>query len=200
MRATPRKVIGSPFLIIARSAVSARLVVAWLLRCAAARRFSGLPRAIAQVGAPRVPAPRTAWLSACGSVTTAMILLQRLLFSAPLGEPDVLVGHLVAGSVASNACLRCVDELAEEVELLLVLGEVGAVGGELVAGQARVAAVADLPGREHAPAVGQHPVGALVELEQLVEVARVELELAAVGGDLLEAQELALVGLGRVWT
>jgi hypothetical protein len=83
--------------------------------------------------------------------------------------------------------LAAVNQLAEEIELLLVLGQVRAVGSEFVAGQARVAALAHLAGRQQAPAVGEDPVGALVELQELVEVRRVELELASVGGDLLEA-------------
>ena len=119
---------------------------------------------------------------------------ERPLLFASLSEPDVLVGPLQPGPGFERLLAR-VDELGEEVELLLVLDEVGAVGGELVAGQAGVSAVADLSGREQAPAVGEDPVGALVELQQLVEIRRVELELAAVGGDLLEAQELALLGL-----
>jgi hypothetical protein len=121
-------------------------------------------------------------------------LAQRLLFFAPFGEPDVLVGHLTAGPRLERL-LAGLDQAGEEVELLLVLWLIGAVGGELVAGQARVPALAHLPWWEQAPAIGEDPIGALVELEQLVEVGRGELELAAVGRDLLEAQELALLGL-----
>jgi hypothetical protein len=93
--------------------------------------------------------------------------------------------------------LAVIDEVDEAPELVFVLGKEGRVGGELVAGQARVAAFADLPRRQHAVAVGQHPVGALVELEQVVEVARVDGQRAGVGGDLVKAQELALVGGGQ---
>jgi hypothetical protein len=57
---------------------------------------------------------------------------QRLLFFAPLGEPDVLVGHLAPGS-GFERLPPGVDQAGEEIELLLVLGEVGAVGSELVA-------------------------------------------------------------------
>jgi hypothetical protein len=82
-----------------------------------------------------------------------MIFAQRLSFFAPFGEPDVLVGHLTAGPRLERLLAR-VDQLADEVELLLVLGEVGAVGCELVAGQAGVPALAHLPRWEQAPAVG----------------------------------------------
>lgn len=48
-------------------------------------------------------------------------LAQRLLFFAPLGEPDVLVSHLAAGP-GLERLLAGVDQLADEVELLLMLG------------------------------------------------------------------------------
>jgi hypothetical protein len=99
--------------------------------------------------------------------------------------------------LAWKACFALLDQRSELCELLRVLGEVGAVGDELVAGQAGVAALARLAGRQHAEPIGKHAVGALVELERVVEVARVDLQFAGVGGDLAVAQELALVGLAH---
>ena len=117
--------------------------------------------------------------------------------SAALAQPDVVFRHLASG-LALELIATCVDDLKQPGQLPLVLVEVGAVGGELVARQARVATVAALAGRQQAVPVREDPVCTLIELEHVVQVARVELERAAVGGDLAVAQELALVGLARV--
>ena len=77
------------------------------------------------------------------------------------------------------------------------LREVAGVGGEVVAGQACVAALAALDRRQQAHPVGQDPVGVTGELHHLVDVGRVERELAAVSAELFEAQELPLVGFGQ---
>ena len=142
-----------------------------------------------------LPAPRIA-LPEARAVEAADDRLERVLLAAALFKPDVLGAHRLAGPV-DERLLAALDEVNEAAELLLVLVYEAGVGGELVAGQARVAAFADLPGRKHAVAVGQHPVSALVELEEVVEVARVDGECAGVGGDLGKAQELALVGSGQ---
>ena len=144
-----------------------------------------------------VPGPRTAWSgcsASCGLLEHGDDLLQGALLGQALLEPHVRAGHLLAGPGAERG-LALRDQLAELLQLLLVFGQVAGVGGELVAGQARVAAVAGLAGREHAQPVRQHPVGALAELDQREQVARVEFEVGAVGGDLLVAQELPLVRL-----
>lgn len=122
--------------------------------------------------------------------------MQGALFAAALLQADVLGAHRLAGAVVERL-LTVLDEVDQAPELVFVLGQEGGVGGELVAGQTRVAAFADLPRGQHAVAVGQHPIGALIELEQVVEIARVDSELARVGGDLVKAQELALVGGGQ---
>ena len=76
------------------------------------------------------------------------------------------------------------------------LWQVAGVGREVVAGQARVAALAALERRQQAHPVGQDPVGVTGELDHLVDVGRVKIKLAAVRAELLEAQKLPLV---RLW-
>jgi hypothetical protein len=61
----------------------------------------------------------------------------------------------------------------------------------VVAGQAGVALAADLPGRQQAVPVGKHPVGALIKLQQVVQVPGVGADLAGVGGQLPVSQELS---------
>ena len=113
-----------------------------------------------------------------GGVERGDDALQSASFFAALAQPDVVFGHLASG-LALELLATCVDDLKQPGKLTLVLVEVGAVGGELVAGQARVAAVAALAGRQQAISVPEDPVSALVELEHLVEIARVDIQLAA---------------------
>ncbi len=54
-----------------------------------------------------------------------------------------------------------------------------------------------MPWRQQAPPVGQHPVGAAVQLEHVVKVPGVGLDRAGVGGELAEPQELGLGRLGQ---
>ncbi len=54
---------------------------------------------------------------------------------AALAQPDVVFGHLASG-LALELLGTCVDDLRQPGKLTLVLVEVGAVGGELVARQA----------------------------------------------------------------
>ena len=81
--------------------------------------------------------------------------------------------------------------------LLPQFGQEAGVGDELVAGQAGVPAVAALPGRQGAVAVGQDPVGTLVQLQHVVEVFGVQRGLAAVAGEFAVAQELGFGGLSQ---
>ena len=111
-------------------------------------------------------------------------------------QPDVVLAHRHAGAGAEGL-LPLADQVHGPVVLLAQLGEEAGVGGELVAGQAGVAPVAGLAGWQQAPSVGQDPVGPLVQLQHVVEVAGADLELAAVGGELPVAQELGFVGLGQ---
>ncbi|HWK27637.1 MAG TPA: hypothetical protein VNS09_13800 [Solirubrobacter sp.] len=74
-----------------------------------------------------------------------------MLFAAALLQPDVLAAHRLAGAV-DERLLPMVDEVDPASELSFVLGQEGGVSGELLAGQARVAAFADLPRGEHAVA------------------------------------------------
>ena len=100
--------------------------------------------------------------------------------AADLGEalfqPDVAVAHrlAVAGQVLGLAVL---DQLLGLGELAADLGQVGAVGGEVVAAVAGVALVAGPDRGQQAVPVGQHPVGAPVELQQVEHVAAVHAEL-----------------------
>ena len=109
---------------------------------------------------------------------------------------NVVLAEVLAG--AGPECLAALgDELFGAGQLGGELGQERGVGGELVAGQAGIPLAAQLPGRQQAPAVGQDPVGPLVQLEHVVEVTRVGVELAGVGGELAVAQELGLVGGGQ---
>jgi hypothetical protein len=69
-----------------------------------------------------------------------------------LSQPHVIVGHLASG-LALKLLAAGVDDLQQAGQLALVLVKVGAVGGELVARQARVTAIAALAGRQQAVAV-----------------------------------------------
>src|SRR5581483_7597079 len=134
--------------ISASSAVCARSVAAWCLRCAAARRFSGFPRAISPpigrglvggAGGDARAADRLVGMpDQVGLLEHGDDLLERALFGQALLEPHVRAGHLLAGPGAERG-LALLDQLAELLELLLVFGQIAGVGGELVAGQARVA-------------------------------------------------------------
>ena len=86
-------------------------------------------------------------------------------FGDPLFEPDVGLGHrlAVAGEVLFFAVL---DQLLGGGELAADLGEVAAVGGEVIAAVAGVAFIAGPDRRQQAVSVGQDPVGAAVELER----------------------------------
>jgi hypothetical protein len=106
-------------------------------------------------------------------------LLQRALLFQALGQPDVVVAHLGSG-VGAKRLATMLDQLSEPPELLGVLVHVGLFGRELVAGQAGVAALTRLTWGQQAQDVGQHPVGTLVELKQVIQVAWVEFELVAV--------------------
>ena len=90
-------------------------------------------------------------------------------FATACFEPDVVVGHRVTVSLREGL-LALVDESDGGGVLLVEHVEVGRVGDEQIAGEACVAFVADVSGWEQTPAVGQDPVGALVELHQVVEV------------------------------
>ncbi len=93
--------------------------------------------------------------------------------------------------------MRLPDELLGGGELAADLGKVAAVGGEVVAAVAGVALVAGPDRGQQAVAVGQDPVGAAVELEQVEHVAAVHAGLAAVPADLDHGQELAFGGAGQ---
>jgi hypothetical protein len=71
------------------------------------------------------------------------------------------------------------------------------IGREIPAGQTGISAVTRLPGRQQAPAVGQDAVGALVQLQHVVEVPGARLQVTGVGGDLPVAEELGLVRFGQ---
>ncbi len=98
---------------------------------------------------------------------------------------------------ARKVNLALVDKLQCAVALRGQLGQKRSVGSEFVAGQTGVALGADLPRRQQTPAIGQDPVGALVEGEHVVEVARVDGQFACVGGQLPIAQELGLLSAGQ---
>lgn len=87
-------------------------------------------------------------------------LSERLLFFAPFGEPDVLVGHLATCALVERL-LAAVDELGEEFELLLVFGQVGRSVANLSQVKHALPRSQTCLGREQAPAVGEDPVGSL---------------------------------------
>ncbi len=184
---------------------SARACAAALLRAAAWRRLSGLPRIssssvclpVMAVGAG-ARRRRRARPGRCRRPAGSLFELdddtaEGVVFLAASGQPDVVLAHRLSGAGLERLA-SLVDELVGAGQLGFQLGQEGRVGGELVAGQAGVALGADLTGRQQAPTVGQDPVGAPVQLEHVVEVARVDLEVARVGGDLAVAQELGLGG------
>ena len=72
------------------------------------------------------------------------------------------------------------------------------VGGEVITGQTRVAALAALQRRQQAHAVGQDPVGVTRELHHLVDVGRVKLKLAAVAPSFLKRKNSRSWVLGSV--
>ena len=119
-----------------------------------------------------------------------------VVFLCAPGQPHVVRAHLLPGA-GRERLAAFVDELQCVVLLGSQLGQEAGVGGELVAGQAGVALVAGLPGRQQTPPIGQDPVGALVELEHVVEVTGVDRQVAAVRGDLAVAQKLPFVRLGE---
>ncbi len=104
--------------------------------------------------------------------------------------------HLGPGALAVLG-LAGLDEFLGAGQLGAQLAEVAGVGGEMIAGQAGVAAVAALGRGQQAHPVGQDPVGVPVQLHQLVDVGRVHLQRPGVTADLGEPQELRLVGLGQ---
>src|SRR5664280_3819963 len=112
-----------------------------------------------------------------------------VLFLAASGQPHVVRGQVSAGA-GQEPGAPVLDELLGAQLLGGQFGQGGRVGGELLAGQARVALVAALPGWQQAPAVGQDPVGALVQFEPVIQVPQVDLEVAGICGDLAVAQEL----------
>src|SRR5258708_581626 len=83
--------------------------------------------------------------------------LQRGDLAAAALQPDVVLAHRRAGTGAKRL-LPLVDQVQGLVLLLLQLGQEGGVGGELVARQAGVPAVAGLAGPEPAPAPRQGPL------------------------------------------
>ena len=91
------------------------------------------------------------------------------------------------------------DELLGCGELAADLGQVAAVGREVIAAVAGVALVAGPDRGQQAVPVGQHPVGAAVELEQVEHVAAVHAGCPAVTADFYHGQELAFgrAGQGR---
>src|SRR5699024_8640951 len=117
-------------------------------------------------------------------------------FGGPSLYPDVVLVH--SGAVFGlERRLALFDESLGVGELAAQFGSVTGVGDELVAGEAGVAAVADLCWWQHAPPIGQDPVGSFVQLQDVVEIAGIERRRAPIGGDLLEAQELPFGGLGQ---
>ena len=98
---------------------------------------------------------------------------------------------------AAGAAGAIVAELAGAGLLGLQLGEERGVGGEFVAGQAGVPLLAQLPWGQQAPSVGQDSVGALIQLQHVVDLARITGQLTRVGGDLAVAQKFPLVGRGE---
>ena len=79
---------------------------------------------------------------------------QRGGFSRAALQPDVVFAHRSAGA-GGEGLLADLDQLQCPLVLLPQFGQEGCVGDELVAGQAGVPAVAALPGRQRAVAVGQ---------------------------------------------
>ena len=117
-------------------------------------------------------------------------------FGVALLEPDVGVAHRLA--VAGGVLVLAVpDELLGGGELPADLGEVAAVGREMIAAVAGVALVTGPDRGQQAVPVGQDAVGAAVELEQVEHVAAVHAGLAAVPADLDHGEELALGGGGQ---
>jgi hypothetical protein len=114
-------------------------------------------------------------------------------FGMALFEPDVGVAHrlAVAGGVLF---LPLPDELLGGGELPADLGQVAAVGREMVAAVTGVSLVAGPDRRQQAVPVRQDAVGAAVELDQVEHVAAVHAGLAAVPADLDHGEELALGG------
>jgi hypothetical protein len=97
-----------------------------------------------------------------------------VVFLAASGKPDIVLAHLVSGAgLKRRAAL--VDELPGAGHLVLQFGQERRVGGEFVAAEAGDALDAGLAGRQQAPAIGQDPIGAPVQLEHVVEVPRVDL-------------------------
>lgn len=113
---------------------------------------------------------------------------------AALGRAGRAAAVVVCSGAGRERGLPGFDERTGALVLVFQFGQERGVGGELVAGQAGVAFAAYLPGWEQAVAVGEHPVGALVELQQVVEVFGVEVEFAGVGGQLPVPQELRFGG------
>ena len=107
-----------------------------------------------------------------------------------LDEPDVAVGHGVTVPVAE---LRggLLDQRGRLRQLPLEGGEVTVVGHEDAAGQAGVAFLAPLQGRQQAVAVGQEPVCAAGQMQRVV-VFPGEDHAGAVGPELAGGQERLL--------
>ena len=99
--------------------------------------------------------------------------------------------------MVAKRLLPLVDQVQGPVLLLAQLGQERGVSGELVTRQAGVSPVAGLARWQQAPAVGQDPVGPLVQLQHVVEVTGADLKVAGVGGQLAVAQELGFVGFGQ---
>ncbi len=116
-----------------------------------------------------------------------------IVFLSAAGQPHVVFTHVLAGA-GSERLTTLVDELPGAGPLGVQLRQERRVRGELVTGQAGVALPAFLARGQQAPAVGQDPVGAAVQLKHVVEVSWVDLEFPTVVGDLAVAQELPLGG------
>src|SRR5574337_914977 len=183
---------------------SARAAAAAVLAVAARRRLSGLPRIVAPavpgvddpLGARGDPTTVQRWsaVSGGGLFECEDDPAERVLLLATACEPNVVVAHLLAGA-GSKRLAAFHNELAGAGLLGLQLGQERRVGRELVAGQARIALLTQLARRQQAPAVGQDPIGAFVQLQHVVDLARIARQVTRVGGDLAEAPTPSFVAL-----
>ncbi len=123
------------------------------------------------------PAPRSAW-----TVPSARRVCSSLMMIRPRASCSWRRPASQTLSLPSSCPVRALN------------GQESGVGGELVTRQAGIPLAADLAGGQQAPAVGQDPIGAFVQLEHGVKITWVGLEVAGVGGELAVAQELGLVG------
>lgn len=115
---------------------------------------------------PGMPAPVTVSTS---SAARAVVMASREAISRWRCWPDVVVRHRRAVPLGERA-LADFDEFEGGSALLVQVGKVTGVGGEVSTGEAGVAFVAGGDRREEAHAVGQDPVGPSGQGGDFVEV------------------------------